>query len=442
MRSYELLNMLFICLPFGAAFAAVYLKGCTETEQFRMMILLPLLFCLIYGRFVRIYEGFAFSAGRIHELVLGQMMSAIMANIIVYGILWLVNLPLPGLLPLAAVLAVQVMIICVWTVTVHKWYIKTTPMITALLVYSGESRGERRIEEEYGYRARYHTLKSISLNALAQENYASVRNAEVVFLEKHGATDDYVSLMKRCAGENKTLFVLPDTEDYFLHGAKSIHMFHRNLLCIRKYHPSASYLITKRVIDIALSLAALVLLSPLMLFTAAAIKLCDGGPVFYMQSRLTQGGKQFQILKFRSMCMDAEKDGVARLSVGAKDERITSIGRIIRKYRVDELPQFINILKGEMSIVGPRPERPELTEEYEKLYPDFRLRLQVKAGLTGYAQVYGRYNTPPEEKLGMDLAYIESLSIFQDFIIMLVTLKILFVPESTEGMNEGQKNAV
>lgn len=150
----------------------------------------------------------------------------------------------------------------------------------------------------------------------------------------------------------------------------------------------------------------------------------------------------FNIIKFRSMRMDAEKDGVARLSTGDNDDRITGIGKIMRKYRIDELPQFVNILKGDMTICGPRPERPVISEAYEKEMPEFRLRLQVKAGLTGYAQIYGKYNTTPYDKLQMDLMYIAHLSILEDLKIMLATIKVLFMPDSTEGVSEGQITAL
>jgi len=142
------------------------------------------------------------------------------------------------------------------------------------------------------------------------------------------------------------------------------------------------------------------------------------------------------MLKFRSMCVDAEKHSGAVLSAGDNDPRITKVGRFIRACRMDELPQLINILKGDMSIVGPRPERPEIAEEYEKTLPEFQLRLQVKAGLTGYAQIYGKYNTSPYDKLLMDLMYISRQSILEDLNIILATIKILASKESTEGVGE------
>ena len=192
----------------------------------------------------------------------------------------------------------------------------------------------------------------------------------------------------------------------------------------------------KRACDVLLSGLGLLVLSPVMLITALAVKLTDGGSVFYRQVRLTQDGREFEMLKFRSMRMDAESDGVARLSSGTEDARVTKVGRVIRAYRIDELPQLLNILKGEMSIVGPRPERPEIAARYETEMPEFRLRLQAKAGLTGYAQIYGKYNTTPYDKLQMDLMYIAHPSIMEDLGIMVATVKILFTKESTEGIGE------
>ena len=234
------------------------------------------------------------------------------------------------------------------------------------------------------------------------------------------------------------MFVIPRIGDVIMSGARHMHMFHLPMLTVSRYMASPEYLLAKRIIDIIVSALGLIVLSPILLVTAIAIKATDHGPVFYKQVRLTKNGREFNIFKFRSMCVDAEKDGVARLSTGDKDDRVTPVGRIIRACRIDELPQLINILKGDLSIVGPRPERPEIAAQYCEEMPEFNLRLQAKAGLTGYAQVYGKYNTTPYDKLVMDLMYIAHPSIIVDFKIMFATVKILFLPESTEGVAEGQ----
>lgn len=191
------------------------------------------------------------------------------------------------------------------------------------------------------------------------------------------------------------------------------------------------YIVMKRIADICMSLAGLILLSPILVATAAAVKLYDGGDILYSQIRLTQDGNRFRIYKFRSMRMDSEKDGGARLAA-PDDERITPIGKVIRDRHIDELPQLFNILKGEMSMVGPRPERPEIMEMYIKDFPEFKQRLRVKAGLTGYAQIYGTYYSTPREKLRMDMKYIETASLAEDLNIILATARRFLFGEKRE----------
>lgn len=170
---------------------------------------------------------------------------------------------------------------------------------------------------------------------------------------------------------------------------------------------------------------------------ALCIKVTDRGPVFYKQKRLTKDGKVFDIYKFRTMIQNAEKHTGARLA-SAEDDRILPVGRMLRRIRLDELPQLWNILIGDMSLVGPRPERPELAEKIEETIPEFSYRLKVKAGLTGYAQVFGKYNTTSYDKLKLDLTYIQNYSIWLDLKLMLMTPKIMLMKESTEGIKEDE----
>ena len=272
------------------------------------------------------------------------------------------------------------------------------------------------------------------------DNIELLDDVQVVFLSGVHSHDRNV-ILKHCIRENKDVFVIPRIGDVLMSGAVPMHMFHLPMLKVEGYSASPEYLFIKRVLDILLSLTAIVLLSPLMLISAILIKATDGGPVLYRQTRLTQNGRPFEILKFRSMYVNAEQDGIARLSTGVNDSRVTPIGKIIRKFRIDELPQIFNILRGDLSICGPRPERPEIAAQYCETMPEFALRLQAKAGLTGYAQVYGKYNTTPYDKLQMDLMYIAHPSIIQDIKIMLATVKVIFIPESTEGVAEGQVTA-
>ncbi|MFQ9801583.1 MAG: sugar transferase [Clostridia bacterium] len=193
--------------------------------------------------------------------------------------------------------------------------------------------------------------------------------------------------------------------------------------------------VIKRFMDIVLSVVFLLVASPFMLLTAIAIKAYDRGPVFFKQKRCTLNKKVFEIYKFRSMIVDAEKDGIAMPAVD-HDPRITPIGRFIRKTRLDELPQLFNVLKGDMSIVGPRPERVEHVEAYSREIPEFSYRLKVKGGLTGYAQIMGKYNTSAYDKLKLDLMYIENYSLLLDLKLLFMTVKVMFMKDSTEGFHK------
>ncbi len=244
-------------------------------------------------------------------------------------------------------------------------------------------------------------------------------------------------LLKYCYEKNKSIYVIPKISDIIIRSASDITYFDSPITKCFTTGLTVEERVVKRIFDIVCSGLALIVLSPLFLVIALAIKLYDGGPVFYKQRRCTKDLKQFDILKFRSMIVDAEKDGPQ--PAVDNDKRITPVGKVIRALRIDELPQIINILKGEMSIVGPRPERIEHVEKYSAEIPEFVCRYKVKGGLTGYAQVFGKYNTSAYNKLKMDLIYIQNYSLALDFKLILMTVKILFKKESTEGFKEKGK---
>jgi exopolysaccharide biosynthesis polyprenyl glycosylphosphotransferase len=208
----------------------------------------------------------------------------------------------------------------------------------------------------------------------------------------------------------------------------------------RNHGLSMEQRVMKRMIDIVISGLGLVAVSPLMLLISILVKAYDKGPVFYSQERLTVNGKPFKIYKFRSMRVDSEKYG-AQLAK-KHDSRITPVGNVLRNLHLDELPQLLNVFLGDMSLVGPRPERREIMEEYEKEIPEFSYRLKVKAGLTGYAQVYGKYNTTPYDKLKLDLFYVENYSLILDIKLLFMTVKIFFQKEVSEGVDDRQVNAL
>ncbi|HBI60272.1 MAG TPA: polyprenyl glycosylphosphotransferase [Lachnospiraceae bacterium] len=373
------------------------------------------------------------------EAVYSQSLAALFSDSVMYVISWLLTKHLPNPVPLLFVFSCQVIIAAVWFKAANSWYYSVFAPKKSAVIYDMRS-GLERLVEEYGLAKKFDICLTEGVERCLAD-ISMLNGMDAVFLSGIHSHDRNV-ILKYCVEKGIEVYVIPRIGDTIMSGAKQMHMFHLPILRTGRYSPSPVYLVVKRLVDITVAFTALIILSPVWLITAMAIKAEDGSDIFYRQCRLTKDGKKFEVIKFRSMRMDAEGDGIARLSSGENDERLTKVGRIIRKVRLDELPQLLCILKGDMSIVGPRPERPEIAKQYEEEMPEFRLRLQAKAGLTGYAQVYGKYNTTPYDKLQMDLMYIAHPSMVEDFRIMLATVKILFLPESTEGIVEGKTNAL
>ncbi len=281
---------------------------------------------------------------------------------------------------------------------------------------------------------KYHIVDSISVDVGLDEIVSMLNKYEAILLNDI-PSEDKNDILKECFRIGKRVYFTPKISDIIGKNSEDINLFDTPLFLCRNSGISGGQRILKRVFDLFFSILALIVLSPIFVIVAVAIKLEDRGPVFYKQDRVTIGGKVFGIVKFRSMIEDAEKDGKP-IPAGEDDDRITKVGRFIRATRIDELPQLINIIVGDMSIVGPRPERVEHVEKYTQDIPEFAFRLKVKGGLTGVAQVFGKYNTSPLNKLKMDLYYITNYSLLLDLQIIFETIKILVQKESTEGFSK------
>lgn len=439
LRIAKLVNLLIMVAPFVYAWYAFYADQLWVTFFKRGHWLVIILYALMYFAIGRIYDAFRISYNSKGEMIYSQALALLEVNVFMYIVAWLLIRHAPAVLPVIGVYVIQLVLAVIWSYTSQAWYFKTFPANKTVVIWDMR-KGISNLIDEYNLTKKFNVVADVS----AEECIADLSvldDADTVFLVGVHSHDRNI-IAKYCLANNITAFLIPRVGDLIITGAKRTQMFHLLMLKVERFNPSFEYLVIKRLGDIVLSLIAIVLFSPILLITAICIKLEDHGPVIYKQTRLTKDRKEFEILKFRSMRTDAEKDGVARLSTGENDDRITRVGHIIRKCRIDELPQLFNILKGELTIVGPRAERPELAAEYEEELPEFALRLQAKAGLTGYAQVHGKYNTTPYDKLLMDLMYIANASVFEDIRIIFATVKILFMPESTEGINEGQTNAM
>lgn len=440
LRILKLINILVIACPFELCWHFYYASRADAlfSQNPKIYLLLPVLFIILYVIFGRIYNAFLISYYRLFEMVYSQMLAACISDGIVYFMICILCKHFQPIWPGLLAIVGQFVFSTVWSLCSRKWYFRHFPPKKTYVIYDTRY-GIEEMMESYGLSKKYSVDKVIPVSDVLSD-LQMLDDVEEVFLSGIHSHDRN-TIIKYCIDKGIEALVLPRIGDAIMLGAKRMHIMHLPVLQVHRYNPKPEYVFTKRFFDIVLSSVALLILWPVFLVTAILIKK-DGGPVFYKQERLTKDGKVFRLIKFRSMRVDAEKDGIARLSTGENDDRITPVGRVIRKLRIDELPQLFNIIKGDLSVVGPRPERPSIAEQYEQEMPDFRLRLQCKAGLTGYAQVHGKYNTTPYDKLMMDLMYIANPGFLQDLRIIIATIKILFLPESTEGIKEGQVTAM
>lgn len=390
-------------------------------------------YAVVFIALGQVFGGLLVGAKRNGEVLFSEVFTTLFANFIFYLIIMMYSFKFPTLVPLIAVTILQIMGSAVWIKLVGTLYRKLFKPYQVLLIYDGTAT-EDFVRKLNTRKDQLKVTDSISAQNPHSQLCEAIDKTDTVILWDLEVAQRNI-LFKYCYENSKRIYMAPKIPDIISNGARSIHMFDTPLLLTEGNPLQYEERVIKRAMDIVLALVLIVLSSPFMLGTAIAIKLCDGGPLIYAQTRCTKGNKLFKIYKFRSMVVDAEKRSGAQLAK-ENDDRITPVGKVIRKVRLDELPQLFNVLKGDMSFVGPRPERPEFIEKYIKDMPEFSYRTKVKAGITGYAQLYGKYNTRPYDKLKLDLYYIESYSVWLDIKLMILTAKILFTMESTEGTSE------
>lgn len=384
-------------------------------------------------------DGFSYGHSKLADITISQCIAIFLVNFLTYWQLSLianVMVAVPPML-LLTLFDIFLCLVCCYTYTAiyHRYH---TPR-DLLMIYG--TKNALALETKMAMRGdKYRITQTISVDEGLERICGEIEKHESVLLNDIPAQIRN-DILKYCYTNEIRVYTTPKLSDIIISGAEKICIFDTPLLLIKGTGLNLEQRIIKRAMDLVLCALAMVVAAPIMLIVAIAIKLEDGGPVFFKQERVTLNGRRFDILKFRSMIVDAEKLGEV-IPATDHDPRITKVGRVIRATRIDELPQIINILKGEMSIVGPRPERVEHVEKYQKEIPEFIYRTKVKGGLTGYAQIYGKYNTSPYDKLRLDLTYIEEYSILLDIKLILMTLQIMVRKESTEGFkseNESEK---
>ena len=417
----------------------LYLNNIIEERFWRRGIwLLSALYGVLLVFFLQTYGGLKIGYLKRGNIIYSHILSLFIVNTIGYFILALIDKRFHSPVSFILLTVVDGIIVCIWVFLFQWIYGVLFPPRRLLVVYG--VRPVFSIMEKIGARDdKYVIGGSISIDEGIDKIMAKAKEFEGIVVGDVPSHDRNL-ILKKCYDSSIRVYMIPKISDILVRSSTNLNLFDTPILLSKNEGLQIDQMAVKRFIDIVVSLIGIMLTSPLFVMFGAAIHLADRGPIFYTQTRLTIDGKLFKIYKFRTMRVDAEKDGVARLA-GEGDDRITDVGKILRATRLDELPQLFNIIKGEMSLVGPRPERPEIAAEYMEDLPEFAMRLKMKAGLTGYAQVHGKYNTTPYDKLKLDLHYIRNYSLWMDLILIVLTPKVLFMKESTEGVGEGETNA-
>lgn len=397
-------------------------------------ILLVAVYALLMVAFTQLNGGYKVGDYRISEMIYANVISITFINAVGYLLIALIWRGFPNAVYLICVTIIQYVYAFVWSIYSNRLYYRLYMARTVIYFYQGDAPG-RAIEKMKKLRGKYNVKKMIRVD----ENY----NFDEAIVGYEAAFLDRVDPLTRkncigaCYSANIRLYLIPSFDDVILESSSMINLLDTPLYLMKNRGLTLEQMLVKRIIDLIICLPLFIVTLPIMIVTGIAIHMEDKGPIFYRQTRLTLHGKTFQIIKFRSMCVNAEKDGKAVL-MQKNDNRITKIGTFIRKCRIDELPQLINVIRGDMTIIGPRPERPEIANEYYKTMPEFEFRLNGKAGITGYAQVMGKYNTTPYDKLTFDLMYLENYNFMFDLKIALLTFKTLLNLDATEGVDENK----
>lgn len=396
------------------------------------------IYALIDTLFSRLYGGLKVGYLKRIDVFYSLTLATVCTNIVAYFQITLINRWFLPAWPFLEMTGVQLVIVILW-IWGSRFVYSRLYGARRLLVIHGDRDPEELIQKMGRRRDKYNISGKVHISVGEKKIHEMMENYEGVIIWDlpSNIRNRY---LKYCFAHSIRCYMSPKISDIILMGSDRIHLFDTPLLLSRNLGLSVEQRAVKRLLDIVLSGIGIVVLSPLMLLIALLVKVCDRGPVLYFQNRLTISGRPFKMCKFRSMYVDSEKQG-ARLAA-KHDSRITPVGKVLRRLHLDELPQLFNVFAGQMSLVGPRPEREAIMREYEKEIPEFYYRLKVKAGLTGYAQVYGKYNTTPYDKLKLDLFYIENYSILLDLKLLFMTVKIFFQKEVSEGVSDTQVNAL
>jgi exopolysaccharide biosynthesis polyprenyl glycosylphosphotransferase len=440
----QVIKTVFQCLLYVSLFIAFFLPLSTTNPQIinmsrtaatTMATFTVLLLILTY-----VYGGYELGAKKARSVFASIVITILLTDIITYLQLQIMNvnkannsrLILFGgdfWLLLIAIL-IQISLIYLFVMLGYRIYFRINPAEKCCIITASQEQAEHIAQKIATFRQKYKLCDVLHFECEDVEQ--TILDNDVVFLAGIPDTEE-AQLKSFCYQNGKTIYLQAELEDVIASSSQQNVIDDTLFLYIHRAEPSLMQRFVKRISDIVISLLGLIVTSPLMLLATLMIAFSHNGPIFFKQKRATIGGRVFKIIKFRTMYQDA--CDAAGQSACEDDERITKAGRFLRKYRIDELPQLFNVLKGDMSIVGPRPEMLENVDRYTQEVPEFEYRKQMKAGLTGLAQIDGKYNTTPRDKVILDLFYIENFSLMLDMKMILRTVTIFFRRDSTEGFS-------
>lgn len=429
-----LIEVVLLALTYYVVWRNSYPSYLFHDFQHRGKFVLMGLYALILLLVMRMSEGFKYGYYKLTDVLISQWVALVIVNFITY---WQMSLIANGMIavkPFVWMTLIEIVIASVCCVLFNFVYEWLHDQKSILMIYGTENalqlagKTNARLS---GYRVDGTIYVEENMGTIfdMMAGYDAVLINDVPPRRRN-------KILKYCYNNNKEVYIVPKISDIVIRGAEDFTLLDTPIITIKHDGLTMGQRIVKRTFDIILCIIALIPASIIILIAAIAIKIEDGGPVFFVQRRVTRDGEVFGLLKLRSMIVGADKHGVN--PTVEHDARITKVGHFIRPTRIDELPQLFNILSGKMSIVGPRPERVEHVRQYSEAIPEFVFREKVKAGLTGYAQIYGRYNTTAYDKIRLDLTYIQNYSFILDIKLVIRTLRVLFQKESTEGFDEEQ----
>ncbi len=435
-KSIMLFVKAMIVLSVTFSFISVWTKFYTDAMLYRNgNYLITFSFVLLFVIFSSSFKAFRIGIYRTHEIIYYFTLALTFTNVFTYFELSLIAEYLLNPIPLIFGMIFQLAIISVGSLCANSIYYILYKARKMLAIFSDEE-GFELINKMGAIPDRFKIEQGVNVNNTPIDEIKRLIDKYECVIICNIADDIERDIILYCYTNQKRTYLLPSITDIIISNSYAIQISDVPVLMSRNRGLTYEQTILKRTTDIIFSLILIILSSPIMLITAIAVKVQDFGPICFKQNRITKDGKFFNIIKFRSMIVDADKNikGIKKTKFG--DNRITPVGKIIRQLRIDELPQLFNVLRGDMSLVGPRPENAENVFEYSKKFPEFNLRHRVKSGLTGFAQIYGKHNTSPEDKLKMDLIYIENYSFLQDLKLMILTFKTIFTKDSSEGFQE------